>query len=96
MEIPATEIEGHNPGTRFNQPPRHQEMFQVSRGTITEIFRIPFTIAFADGRIFLREVKRINQSIGCQDIEHLLIHVVHALHGTAGVGFALELVKGGQ
>ena len=61
VEIPASEIQCHDPCTGLDQTAGHQEVIGISRGTVAVSFRIALPITVAHCRVFFGEVERVSQ-----------------------------------
>ena len=93
MKIPAAEVECHHARPRFDQSPSHQELFEVSRGTVAVIVWIPFPISSQQGGIFAGNIQRFRQPTRSQDPQCLSVQRIEPVHHPLRIRFPAKIVE---
>ena len=96
MEIPSPEIQGDDASAGLDESASDEEMFEITRGAIAVVSRIALAVPFTDPLGFLREVKRVGESIGRQQIQSTLSERVLDFELAIQVDFATHLIEGAE
>src|SRR5258708_38488255 len=80
----------------LDEPARDEEMLVVAWGAVAVVLWVALAVTLADFRVFLRDVQRIEEAAGGEDVEGLLVKDVERVHEAAVIHVAAEGVEAGE
>ena len=93
VRIPAAESDRHDPNTRFDQSPSHQEVIHAAGRTVLLVGHIPHTIPGANPRILPRDVECFINLARGQHLEGSLSEAVYSANRLVVVEVTAKPVK---
>ena len=78
VRVPAAERDRHDPRTRLDQPPGHQEVVHAARRAVVLVGHVADAVAGAQTGIFLGDVEGLEDPARRQHLEGPLSEAVHA------------------
>ena len=96
VEVPAAEVERHDPGTGLDEPAGDEEVLEIPRGTVAEPVGIPLAVALADTLGLIGNVECLGEPGAGENVEGAPGERVHAIEGARGVDVAPQPIDVSQ
>ena len=83
MRVPAAERDGHDPDAGLDEPPGHQEVVHAAGRTVGLVLHVADAVAFAEPRVFLRDVEGVEHPARGEDLEGALGERIHPVDASS-------------
>src|ERR1043166_4460409 len=91
--VPSAESESYASDSRFHQSAGHQKLFHQLWSAVIAISRVTFAITIAHLGIFLLDIQCIEQLVGSEHSERLLVKCIQPAHQSTLIHIAPKLIE---